>query len=41
MNQIKDDEIDLFDLFQTLWNGKLIIIAFIIAMLLGIWFSVS
>lgn len=36
MNQIQDDEIDLFELFQTLWNGKWIIIAFVaIAMFFG------
>ena len=22
MNQVQDDEIDLFELFQTLWDGK-------------------
>ena len=39
MNQIKqvqDDEIDLFELFQTLWDGKWLISAFVaIALLLG------
>ena len=39
MNQIKqvqDDEIDLFELFQTLWDGKWLITAFVtIAVLLG------
>ena len=28
MNQIKEDEIDLFALTLTLWDGKLLIIAF-------------
>ena len=36
MNQVQDDEIDLFDLFQTLWDGKWLITAFVaIAVLLG------
>ena len=36
MNQVQDDEIDLFELFQTLWDGKLLISAFVaIAVLLG------
>ena len=36
MNQVQDDEIDLFELFQTLWDGKWLISAFVaIAMLLG------
>jgi capsular polysaccharide biosynthesis protein len=36
MNQVLDDEIDLFELFQTLWDGKWLIIAFVaIAVLLG------
>ena len=36
MNQIQDDEIDLFELFQTLWHGKGLISAFVaLALLLG------
>ena len=36
MNQVQDDEIDLFELFQTLWDGKWLISAFVaIAVLLG------
>tara|TARA_B110000008_G_scaffold277037_1_gene317518 strand:- start:828 stop:1604 length:777 start_codon:yes stop_codon:yes gene_type:complete len=39
MNQIQDDEIDLFELFQTLWDGKWLISAFtFIAMLIGAWY---
>ena len=36
MNLVQDDEIDLFELFQTLWDGKWLISAFVaIAVLLG------
>ena len=36
MNKVQDDEIDLFELFQTLWDGKWLISAFVaIALLLG------
>ena len=36
MNQAQEDEIDLFELFQTLWDGKRLISAFVaIALLLG------
>lgn len=36
MNQIPDDEIDLFELFQTLWDGKWLISAFVtLAVLFG------
>ena len=36
MNQVQDDKIDLFELFQTLWDGKWLISAFVaIAVLLG------
>ena len=36
MNQVQDDEIDLFELFKTLWDGKWLISAFVaIALLLG------
>ena len=36
MNQIQDDEINLIELFQTLWDGKWLISAFtLIAMLIG------
>ena len=36
MNQVQDDEIDLFELFQTLWDGKWLISASVaIAVLLG------
>ncbi len=34
-----DDEIDLFELFQTLWDGKRLISAFVaVAVLLGLGF---
>ena len=36
INQVQDDEIDLIELFQTLWDGKWLISAFVaIAILLG------
>ena len=36
MNQVQNDEIDIFELFQTLWDGKWLIIAFVAtAVLLG------
>ena len=36
MNQVKNDEIELIELFQTLWGGKWLISAFVaIALLLG------
>ena len=36
MNQVQDDEIDLFQFFETLWDGKWLISAFVaIALLLG------
>ncbi len=36
MNQIQDNEIDFFELFQTLWGGKWVISTFVtIAILLG------
>jgi capsular polysaccharide biosynthesis protein len=36
INQVQDDEIDFFELFQTLWDGKWLISAFVaIAVLLG------
>ena len=42
MNQVQDDEIDLFKLFQTLWDDKWLIIAFVvIAVLLGGGFLLS
>ena len=42
MNQVQDDEIDLFELFQTLWDGKWLISAFVaIAVLLGGAFQLS
>ena len=42
MNQVQDDEIDLFELFQMLWNGKWLISAFVgIAVLLGGGFFLS
>jgi LPS O-antigen subunit length determinant protein (WzzB/FepE family) len=42
MNQVKDDEIDLFELFKTLWDGKWLISAFVaIALSLGGGFLVS
>ena len=42
MNQVQDDEIDLFNLFQTLWDVKWLIIAFVvIAVLLGGGFLLS
>jgi len=36
MNQINDNEIDLFDLFITIWDGKWKIIAFVIISILGV-----
>jgi LPS O-antigen subunit length determinant protein (WzzB/FepE family) len=43
MDKVQDDEIDLFELFQKLWDGKLLISAFVaIAVLLGgafLWFK--
>ena len=42
MNQVQGDEIDLFQLFQTLWDGKWLIRAFVaIAVLLGGGFLLS
>ena len=42
INQVQDDEIDLFELFQTLWDGKWLITAFVaIAVLLGSLFLLS
>ena len=36
INQVQDDEIDLFELFQALWDGKWLISTFVaIAVLLG------
>ena len=36
INQVQDDEIDLFELFQTIWDGKWLITGFVaIAVLLG------
>ncbi|WP_443643460.1 Wzz/FepE/Etk N-terminal domain-containing protein [Candidatus Levibacter sp. Uisw_134_01] len=36
INQVQDDEIDIFELFQTLWDGKWLISAIVaIAVLLG------
>ena len=36
INKVQDDEIDIFELFQILWDGKWLIIAFVvIAVLLG------
>jgi hypothetical protein len=40
MNQIQNDEIDVFDLFQTLWDGKWLISAFIVlATLMGFGYT--
>jgi len=36
-----DDEIDLLEIFQTLWNGKWIILATVLILLLGIFGYVS
>ena len=42
MNQVQYDEINLFELFQTLWDGKWLISAFVaIAVLLGGGFLLS
>ena len=42
MNQVQDDEIDLFELFETLWDGKWLISAFVaIALLVGGGLSVA
>ena len=39
INQIQDDEIDLFDFVERLWNGKWLISSFVaIAVLLGVGF---
>ena len=41
MNQVQDDEIDLFELFQTLWDGKWkIILTTFVAAIIGVVFSV-
>ena len=41
MNQIQDDEIDLFELFQTLWDGKWKIIATtLVAAVIGVFLFV-
>ena len=40
MNQVQNDEIDLFELFQTLWDGKWLISAFVVlATLIGFGYS--
>jgi len=40
MNQSQDDEIDLFELFQMLWDGKWLISAFVVVItLLGFGYS--
>ena len=40
MNQVQDDEIDLFELFQTLWDGKWLSSAFVaLATLIGFGYS--
>ena len=40
MIQVQDDEIDLFELFQTLWDGKWLISAFVVlATLIGFGYS--
>jgi LPS O-antigen subunit length determinant protein (WzzB/FepE family) len=40
VNQVQSDEIDLFDLFQTLWDGKWLISAFVVlATLIGLGYS--
>ena len=40
MTQVEDDEIDLFELFQTLWDGKRLISAFVVlATLIGFGYS--
>ena len=42
MNQVQDDEIDLFELLQTLWDGKWLISVFVAtALLLGGGFLLS
>jgi capsular polysaccharide biosynthesis protein len=40
INKVQDDEIDLFELFQTLWDGKWLISAFVaFATLIGFGYS--
>ena len=40
INQVQDDEIDLFELLQTLWDGKWLISAFVVlATLIGSGYS--
>ena len=40
MKQVQDDEIDLFEFFQTLWDGKWLISAFVaLATLIGFGYS--
>ena len=39
MNQVQDDEIDLFELFQTLWDGKWKIILITFSFVLSVSFS--
>ena len=40
MNQARDDEIDLFELFEILWSGKWLIACFTaIALMVGSWHS--
>jgi LPS O-antigen subunit length determinant protein (WzzB/FepE family) len=40
MNQVQDDEIDLFEFFETLWDGKWLISAFVaFATLIGFGYS--
>lgn len=42
VSQLNDDEIDLFELFETLWRGKWkIIVTSVIAALVGVAFSLS
>ena len=35
MNKIHNDEIDLLEFFQTIWNGKILISAFILMAILS------
>ena len=34
MNKLRDDDIDLFKVFETLWAGKKLIFSFVIVLIL-------
>jgi len=37
MSQLQDDEIDLFELLQTLWDGKWKIVGAVVTSILGVF----